>query len=162
MIDLYVDGGVCGKNPSPVGGTWAWCQVENGEMIRQGSGIITPEDIGLPVVSNNFTEIYAAIRGLQSMPEDWAGTIFTDSLITLRRITKGGKFNGIPEWLRASVGALKQDRKWQAVLVKGHPSREDLERGCTMDGKPVSAWNVFCDKECNRLAMGFKRDNGNP
>ena len=53
-IALYTDGGVIGQNPSPIGGTWAWCMVsEGGERTRHAYGYVTPADLGTPTVSNN-------------------------------------------------------------------------------------------------------------
>ena len=53
-IALYTDGGVIGQNPSPIGGTWAWCMVgADGTRTRHAYGSVTPADLGTPTVSNN-------------------------------------------------------------------------------------------------------------
>jgi hypothetical protein len=40
---VYADGGVVNINPSPIGGTWAFCHVDaNGGRIREESGRIEP------------------------------------------------------------------------------------------------------------------------
>lgn len=155
---LYTDGGCIGRNPSSLGGTWAWCLVdENGKLLEHESGIVEPSNIGLLTVTNNLTELLAAVKGLSVMPAKWSGIIYTDSLVTLRRITKSQKFNGIPNWLRKETLDLRKNRQWKVILVGGHPSKADLIRGKRKkNGLIVSQWNVFCDKECNRLARKFK------
>jgi hypothetical protein len=43
-LDLYTDGGVIGANPSPFGGTWAYCIVDtaDNQRVTCNSGVITP------------------------------------------------------------------------------------------------------------------------
>lgn len=156
MTDLFVDGGVIKSNPSKLGGTWAYFLIENETIIKQGSGIVTPKDVGLPKVSNNLTELLAAIRGLEAVPDGWDGTIHTDSMVTWYRITNGNSFNGIPKWLIDLTVKLRRNRKWIAKLVKGHPSKKELEQGFHVHKNGtksiVSKWNCACDVECTRLA----------
>ena len=154
MIELYCDGGVCGPNPSSIGGTWAWVLVGEDQIIDEGSGFISPEDMEVDRVTNNLTELYAALRGVESLPEGFRGRVYTDSIITLYRFTDGNAFNGVPDWLRTRVLSARTSRKWHydCVLVGGHPTRKELALGCRKDGKLVSKWNVYCDKKCGELA----------
>lgn len=156
-LQLYTDAGVIGRNPSKHGGTWAWCLVANGERIDQNSGTITPTEAGMEVITNNFTELLAAVIGLENLP---AGVIcchwFTDSNVTLLRLTTSDKFNGIPGWLANRARAVRR-RVLSAVLLGGHPNKKELVSGVRKDGFPVSVHNVWCDKTCSLLAKGFKK-----
>lgn len=162
MSDLYTDGGVISCNPSPLGGTFAWCLVDDDGVIRYGSGVILPREIGKLKVSNNVSELYAALAGLSCLRYTepvWSGTLYTDSSITLRRLTEGKKFSGIPAKMRLQCLELRRGRRWVAKLVKGHPTQAMLTKGyaCNVAGKqvPVSIWNVWCDKKCRKLASKF-------
>lgn len=165
MIDLYVDGGVIGKNPSTHGGTWAWVQAINGEMVESGSGRCTPTDIDMPTVTNNTSELYAAIEGLANMPDNWNGRIFTDSETTRARITwerTRAKFVGAPDWLREELRKqMARLGRYKVVMLAGHPSESDLRRGMNYKGVPVSRHNVFCDELCGREALAFMANPDN-
>lgn len=152
---IYCDGGVVGPNPSKVGGTWCWCWVEYGKILKYASGIVTPEDLGMDYITNNITELYAALRGLESVPHDWGGVLFSDSKCTLLRITTCRKWRGVPGWLRDRVRKRREGRKYATGLLCGHPTRAELASGFGRRGYPVSKFNVFCDKECNRLKRVF-------
>lgn len=162
IYTLYVDGGVIGSNPSPKGGVWAWCLVNSLERrIACDSGIVRPKDYGLRNITNNLTELLAAINGLEAMDQEWRGKIWTDSRITfLRLIKKNTKFNGIPGELVTRCFQLRNNRKWRAHLLKGHPTKKDLRKGHTDKYKPVSIHNVWCDKECRRLSQWFLEKHG--
>lgn len=165
----YCDGGVIGRNPSPEGGTWSWCHVgpvePHGEQIvSHEGGTVTPADIGLGTITNNLTELLAAVECLEALPDGWTGTLYTDSLVTLRRVhpgTKKPKYNGIPSGLVERVATQKKRLgAYKVVLLGGHPTREDLARGRrdNASGPPVSRWNVWCDERCKSLASRFRRE----
>jgi ribonuclease HI len=157
--DLYVDGGVIGKNPSAHGGTFAWCLVQNNQVKTSGSGIILPVEFeGFQKISNNVSELVAALEGLQAtliIQPEWEGTLWTDSLVTLRRLLGSQSFKGVPVALRTMCLELRRARKWTARLLAGHPSRKMLSSGFNERGTPVSTWNVWCDKECQRLSRQY-------
>lgn len=143
-------------NPSPLGGTYAFLHVNSkGVVTRQESGIILPRDSGLPKISNNFSELFAALEALESIPQGWDGTLYTDSLVTLRRITTGSKFNGIPEPMIERTLRLRKGRRYKVVLLCGHPTRKELEAGVGKRGYPVSIHNVTCDKLCRKEMDAF-------
>jgi hypothetical protein len=109
----------------------------------------------------------AALNALQSV-EDFCGTLYTDSQVTLRRLTNGTGFAGIPNYLREHVLELRRNRKWQVKLLAGHPTKRDLARGYKIKNRksaktgkikerqvPVSKWNVHCDKQCRKMAREF-------
>ncbi|HRH46677.1 MAG TPA: hypothetical protein PKY82_33845, partial [Pyrinomonadaceae bacterium] len=67
IVALYCDGGVISMNPSPIGGTWAWCGVNaKGERVIEQSGAF-PAPESRPV-SNNHTEQIAITKALEAMP----------------------------------------------------------------------------------------------
>lgn len=155
--ELYCDGGLIGPNPSLIGGTWCWVWINNGEYLRHSSGIITPEDFEMSVISNNVSELIAALRALKSTPKGWNGTLCSDSQVTLRRLTGNPKFTNTPRWLIDRVLAVRRTRKFKTKLIAGHPTIKELKQGfADRNGLPTSKWNVFCDQECCRLAAKFK------
>lgn len=161
MSDLYCDGGVIGANPSDVGGTWAFRIIESrppeDAVITEASGLITPDE-NLPAITNNLTEMLALVRGLQALPEGWAGTVYSDSQITLGRAFMGWKWKNIPAWLHHEYQQARARLNWQNirwVLLSGHPTRAELANGISKSGRPVSAHNVWCDMACGKVAEEY-------
>lgn len=152
---VYGDGGVVNKNPSPIGGTWAWCHVDlAGNRIASAAGVITPALAGVPAITNNLTELLAVIRGMLALPAGWHGSIYSDSMITLGRLFQQMSLKGIPAWLAHDMGAAMRHVDMLAcspVQLDGHPTKKQLAAGIGKRGNPVSAHNVFCDSECNRV-----------
>lgn len=171
---IFCDGGVIGANPSAKGGTWAYCWVShNGVMLKSESGVVLPDGSTqtnlktanvsyvptLKTISNNLTEFVAALKALESVDEDWSGTLFTDSKVTLHRITNGKSFKGIPEPMVELILAIRRARKYKVVLVAGHPTKKELLQGYRARNKlPTSAHNVWCDETCQKLAKEFMND----
>lgn len=155
-LDLFTDGGVIGINPSPIGGTWAWCLVDaTGKRVCDYSGVITPEQAGLPAITNNLTELLAIVNGREALPYAWSGTICSDSWVSLQRVFLAAKLKNVPPWLIDRLQKLQRDGwfsgcRWQ--LLDGHPTKAQLAAGVGKRGAPVSIHNVFCDQECTRLA----------
>ncbi len=56
---LFCDGGVIQKNPSPLGGTYAYCLVEQDKRVWERAGVIGTDESGTPAVTNNLTEMLA-------------------------------------------------------------------------------------------------------
>ena len=155
MLSLFTDGGVIGRNPSLLGGTWAWCLIDGDEIIRSASGAVDPKDIDLLTVSNNTTELLAAVLGLEATGPGFSGVWYTDSKVTVYRLTTSTKFKGCPDWLRNRALAVRENQKYTVKLLGGHPNKAELTTGIRSDGAPVSKWNVWCDKECRRLAKEY-------
>lgn len=156
---LFTDGGIRGRNPSPLGGSWCWILVASGLPVREESGFVTPADVGLPTVTNNVTELIAALHALEGMPPGWCGTLYTDSQITLYRVEqrakgrKAARMAGVPSWIQERLQRAKARLgAYRVSLLGGHPTAHELNRGCRADGLPVSLWNVHCDRVCRRLA----------
>ena len=97
---IFTDGGVIGPNPTKLGGTWCWCWVTSGVILKHESGVVTPGDMGTEVVTNNVTELYAALRALESVPNNWHGTLISDSMVTLHRLRHSNRWKGVPDWMR--------------------------------------------------------------
>ena len=164
MSALYCDGGVIDRNPSPVGGTWAFCLVAEGLRVSEGSGVITPLEAELPGITNNLTEMLAVVRGLQSLPFIWRGVVLSDSQITLGRVFMGWKWKNIPAWLHQEFQVeRKRLVNWERIrytLLQGHPTRAELGAGVGSRGYPVSEFNVWCDHECGRQAEAYRQQVG--
>lgn len=156
IVSIFSDGGCCRTNPSPIGGTWSYVAVgAEDAVIREAYGSILPGDIGLEKVSNNVSELFGAMHALESLPAGWEGTLFTDSLITLRRVVyPHAKFNGVPEGLRERLKAARRllSREMKVRLLSGHPTRAHLACGIGKRGTPCSKHNVRADLLCQRAA----------
>ncbi len=150
---LYADGGVIGRNPSTIGGTWAYRLIDASGHVMVNSGVVYPIPRKLPKITNNYTELMAVLQGMLVLPDGWDGTIYTDSLVTINRITNSPKFVGTP---RDTIELLRYQRRrlgvYRTVLLKGHPTKEEIKAGQREDGRPVSVHNQWCDAECGRLA----------
>ena len=155
---LYTDGGVIQKNPSSIGGTWAYCMVKwDGTLLYEDYDVVRPSKFSAGVVTNNQTELLAVIRGLQTVHRDQVIHIYSDSEITLGRLFKGYAMENIPAWmveeLDAEIKRLHLFRKFKYTLLSGHPTKAQLETGIGKRGHPVSEWNKRADTLCNRVAQ---------
>lgn len=155
----YADGGVIRINPSPIGGTWAWCHVDaDGNRIVQRGGVILPADIQREVVTNNVTEFAALARCVRALPDGWSGKVYSDSKIALGWLFWGYRCDTLPEgWLEVAHRNLRRLGRIEAVLLDGHPTRAQLAAGIGKRGNPCSEHNVWCDAECGRMAAAFQK-----
>lgn len=156
---LYVDGGVIGVNPSPCDGTWAWIRVDaEDNIIASDSGYVRQVYPECPLpVSNNVSELVAALQGLLALPEGWKGQFYSDSRITLGRVFQGWALAGVPDCLRRLILPAKfrpVEVTWW--LLDGHPTAKHLAENRGKRGNQVSKWNAWCDKECSRLAKVYQ------
>jgi hypothetical protein len=162
-VALYADGGVIGRNPSPVGGTWAWCLVDrHGQRIRSRAGAILPRDAQVEAITNNLTELLALVCGLEEVPTGWGGTVYSDSWVSLQRVFLAAKLNNVPPWLVTRLHALQSSGHLAAmryVLLDGHPTQAQLASGVGKRGNPVSEHNVWCDRACGGIAAGYVRQH---
>lgn len=160
-IEIYADGGVIGKNPSALGGVWAWCHVVGGEKVRQDSGLVRPEMFQAVTVTNNLTEFLSLLYAVESLEDDWNELqICSDSSLTLSRFQDPwhAGMAGIPQDLqrraclwKGSTMVRELSARIGYTLLKGHPTKAELACGTAKDGRPVSHWNMWCDAECNRV-----------
>jgi len=156
---LFTDGGVILSNPSPIGGTWAWCRTNSlGEQYWEESGTTIFE----PLTTNNQIELFAVVRAFESLPCNWLGTVYCDSEITIGRVHESYKWTNIPNWMhqryQLAVKRLNYFSSFKYVLLKGHPTKADLWEGQTAKGVPVSWHNVWCDRACKRQAEKYLAD----
>ena len=97
------------------------------------------------------------IKGMESLPHDWNGTVLSDSQITLGRVFLGWKWNNVPAWVHRrfqSVRArLVNYEAFEHVLLAGHPTRKQLEAGVGRHGYRVSIHNVWCDEACKDAGL---------
>lgn len=150
VVELYCDGGVVGRNPSPIGGTWAFCGVDaNGVRILERSGFV-PSPEGRPI-TNNHTEQIAIVKALEAMPDGWSGRVNSDSRIALGRVFHNFREKNLPPNVsERSRAAVRRLGRLTFRLVQGHPTKADLQNGIGKKrGLPVSEHNVWCDKACN-------------
>lgn len=160
VIALYTDGGVIAKTPSAIGGTWAWCAVdEQGSRLLECGGVVPVTDTR-PLITNNHMEQIAIVKALEAMPAGWSGTLYSDSQVALGRVFQGWRTANLPrnvtERSRAAVARLGQV-KW--TLLQGHPTKADLAVGMGKKrGLPVSVHNVWCDQECGRQAAAYPKN----
>ncbi len=156
IVGLYTDGGVIGQNPSLIGGTWAWCLVDaSGEMRRHAVGWLTPAELDAEAVTNNHTELLALVLGLEALDADFAGTVYSDSWVSLQRVFLAAKLNNVPLWLIERLQTIQKSgvlKSMQYVLLDGHPTQAQLAAGIGKRGNPVSEHNVWCDAQCSAIA----------
>jgi len=166
ILAVYADGGVIQKNPSTLGGTWAWCHINTDlrvvddvrqAIVESGSGILYPHTRGLEeFVSNNHSEYFALIRGLRELPEGWSGKVYSDSAITLGRFFSGWANKNVPDaWEPHLRKTLARLGKLEPQLLDGHPTRSQLAAGLGKRGNPCSSFNVWCDHRCGDEAKQF-------
>lgn len=151
-VAVYSDGGVVNVNPSPIAGMWATCHVDADDtLVWSASGVVLadPDDDFLSLVTNNQTEFRALLAGLEALPDGWSGTVYCDSLVTIRRFRDDARVAGIPyDWRKRMAYVLGRLGALNYVLLDGHPTRAQLAAGVGKRGNPVSKWNVWCDEAC--------------
>src|SRR6266540_3780282 len=156
--ELYVDGGVIASNPSVIGGTHAIKLIHDDGYTWGSSAAVSARVMG-SMVTNNQTELLALLRGLQYLPDDWCGTVYSDSQVTLGRAFMGWKWTHIPEWMhelyREQRRRLVNWDQIKYVLLDGHPTKAQLQAGIGKRGHPVSIHNVWCDKACTEAGERF-------
>lgn len=160
MTDLYTDGGLLSKNPSPLGCVAAFVAIRGGVAIEQMAWRMDCGQLGLAEVTSNTAELLAAIFALRWVGIEepgWAGSLYTDSEVTATRLRRslaglkpkmGGVSRTVQGWLSL---AMQRVGKFSVTELAGHPTREELEAGVNKYGFPVSRWNVLADKLCNRV-----------
>lgn len=158
ITSLYTDGGLLSPNPSNLGGTWAWCAVDinNKRIIGRGGYILAKS---IPITNNQMEQI-AILLALEAMPDDWSGTVHTDSSVARGRIFNKRSSINLPETANTRIQiALSRLGHIKSKLIQGHPTKTDLIKGYGKKrGLPVSVHNVWADHECNRqkvLALDF-------
>jgi len=164
IVSVYADGGVIGSNPSAIGGTYAYRLIEEDEECNHyidGAFVLTARENGGPV-TNNQTEMMAVLSALELVPDDWAGSLYSDSQVTLGRVFMGWKWANVPQFMHAKYKDLRarltrfEDIKW--FLLDGHPTKAQLQAGKGKRGGPVSEHNVWCDQACTEAGEKYLAD----
>jgi len=152
VVAIYADGGTIGGNPSPVGGTYAWCHVDAADRrVAWDSGRLKVR----PPVTNNQAELYAVLAALATLPDGWSGHVCSDSQVTLGRVCGEGekRSTNIPRgWIERLAYHRGRLGELVPVQLDGHPTKAELEAGIGHRGNPVSVHNVWCDEACRREA----------
>lgn len=151
IISLYTDGGIIGRNPSSIGGVYAWCGVDSTNIrIIEKSGVVLATENRK--ITNNHTEQMAIVLALEAMINNWSGTLYSDSRIALGRVFLGWRNNNLPNnVIERTRNVIMKMGNIRPILLQGHPTQEDLQNGFGKKrGLPVSEHNVFCDEECAR------------
>jgi ribonuclease HI len=169
IVAVYCDGGVIRSNPSPYGGVWAWVAVAaDGGRLAEASGVL--EAPPGTVVGNNYAEYVAAVLALEARPAGWAGTLYSDSELTLRRLCRVWQrgpqrveqealapLRGIPAaWRTRGAAAVARLGTFRGVLLGGHPPAAALRAGADYRGFPVSVHNVYVDRLCRQAAAAYQ------
>lgn len=149
---VYTDGGIIGKNPSEIGGTWAAVFVFQDKVVAERSGVILPADIGMDTVENNIAETIAILLALEALPFGWNGMVYGDNLNSIRRARDLKIKDAVPKFIKDRLLAVRLDKSPGFTLLGGHPTKAEVEAGRRADGKLVSKWNVLADKLCCKSA----------
>jgi ribonuclease HI len=175
---IYCDGGCVRKNPSEIGGTWAWVAVEEvlpdfalqgmleevsqvelggvdskAKYVKSDSGFVPNSVYGVEI-TNNIMEYEAVVRGLESMDDGWSGVVYSDSLITLQRIFGTWRNKNLPKMLiERKDKVMKRLGKVTCKHVDGHPTKKQLAEGLGKRGNIVSKWNIMADELCQKQSL---------
>lgn len=175
VVAVFADGGVLRRNPSPLGGMWAYCHTDaRGLMVASRAGVIVPsgaptlglaEPMGGAEVTNNQTEFLAVLTGLEALPDGWIGHVFTDSQVTITRWTAepadGLVPKGIPlAWWDRKRAVLRRLGGLSWHRLDGHPTREQLRTGIGKRGGTVSVHQVWCDTACTEVGRDYLKRKG--
>lgn len=151
VTHIYTDGGLVGRNPSSVGGSWAIVLTDiNNSVALEFCGFIpaTPER----PITNNIIEQIAVTLALESMPDKWSGTLCSDSQNAIGRQFYKWAINGLPQnVIDRGHAALSRLGTIRPELVKGHPSKRELVAGKNSRGTRVSIHNVRADELCTNV-----------
>lgn len=151
-LEVFADGGVIKKNPSPYGGTWAFRFVQGGSVLLEDWGAFRAEN-EFSKVTNNVTELVAIVKALGSIPSEVRfAKVFSDSANALGRVFQNWSKKNVPFWLLADLRRerlrLRHFRAFAPVQLDGHPTRAQLAAGVGKRGNRVSEHNVWCDRAC--------------
>jgi ribonuclease HI len=133
---VFTDG-ACHPNPGP--GGWAAIFAVNGEKVKvlKGSERAT---------TNNRMELTAALRALESVPENSFVTIHTDSQYLMMGITRW-----LPGWVKRgwkrAGGTLANEDLWKALYAQTQRVKIKWK---WLRGHAGTALNEMADREARR------------
>lgn len=145
ITDLYIASGLIGSNPSAIGATYATRLVHHTGMCFDRSDVLAVWKIEFGgVVTNNQAEMYAMLEGLRRLPEEFRGTIYSRSQVTLLRVFGNYQWKDIPSWMHM-VYQVNRKRliNWSEikyVLADGHNEHiKALKKACREAGEGFMA-----------------------
>jgi ribonuclease HI len=129
---VFTDG-ACEGNPGP--GGWAFAWVEEGRIVREGSG-------GDPATTNNRMELCALIHAYRALPPNAEVTVYSDSELCVKTINQWAAGWEQRGWRRKG-GPIKNLELVRALydLARTRPSVK-LRWIRAHDG---SRWNEYVD-----------------
>lgn len=172
IVQVFADGGPVGRNPSPIGGTYAYIirfrlpkWTEWIEYRRQ-VGFIAPS-ASMEVITNNVCELVAVCTGiiesfsLLEEPTDVL-EVFSDSEVTLLRLFGNVKVDGLPPYARvlfkdARFILRNLGQRANYTLLQGHPTIGELQDGVGKSGRPVHALQHEMHGACSKLQEQVKK-----
>lgn len=137
MITIFTDGSARG-NPGP--GGWG-AVIADDEMVREIGGAEGH-------TTNNKMELTAAIRALESVPEDSRVIIHTDSEYVLKGITLWIQRWQEKGWRTAAKKPVENQELWRALL--------EAKEGKEIEWKLVAGHaGVLANERCDEIATAF-------
>ena len=144
-LELYTDG-ACSSNPGPGGWAFIILNKQPPHIIQYGSFKLT---------TNNRCEIYAVIKGLQTIKNPSNIIIYTDSQHLINCVNKGWIYRWQKaNWYRNGTERVKNIDLWKQLL-------EELNRHQKVEFQWIKghAENPI-NNECDRLArVAIKEEN---
>jgi hypothetical protein len=156
LVEPFVDGKRRVYEDYGPDSKWVVCRDCGGKgsdkIVASASGVLTCTELGMATCENNLAETLALLFALEALPDGWAGTALSDNKNAIMRLTgKSTKMTGVPKvYVERIKVAMARLGRFKTVLLKGHPTKIDLQRGRHKSNKPVSVHNVACDAACTR------------
>lgn len=134
---LYTDGGCLGNGSASAIGSAAWMVVSPSGQKTHESCPLTSHT-GLSKITNNVAELWAVLRGLESIPERSSVEVVLDSSCIMHWIRKAMRRKGFNAERRLVDESFEiiGSRNVLLTLVKGHSGHTE---------------NEWCDRECSRI-----------
>jgi len=129
---VFTDG-ACEGNPGP--GGWAFAWVEEGQLLREGSG-------GDPATTNNRMELTALIQAYRVLPTDAEITVFSDSELCVKTINEWAEGWEKRGWRRKTGPIKNLDLVRELYGLSRARPRVRLQWIKAHDG---SRWNEYVD-----------------
>lgn len=150
----FVDGGVIKKNPSTIGGTYAFCFVDAPDnRIFEKSGVV-PCPAGRSI-TNNVMELVAICLALEHLPVDWEGAIWSDSEVALNRVfPRPSKAAWMPQNLYDRLVAARA--RLGSVFGKHLPGIKVKKQ---LDAGIGSYHQYWCDRAARAAGLAYYEQN---
>lgn len=182
---VYADAGLLSPNPSPIGGTFAYCYTDTDDEFMAGyAGVIlttsiranrNPKEVPqyLTVDENNRgriaqwdkshmspdqAELMALIWAIGALRPGWSGKVYSDNQSALERLFGKYEWNGIPKHNREyGEKCVARLGKVEPILLNGHPSRKDLISGLRTNKNGITRPCSVHNKWCDTQSTLMKK-----